>query len=188
MRIKEDNFITQLKCRNKKALEYVIKTFGCMVKDIMAEKLHHLQSRQEDCMNEVFMGVWDNIHCFDESKNTFQNWIAAITRFKCIEYLNHYLCEVRHCSWEKIVVQEKDYAYELLLEQELFGQIQDLLDCMNKREQELFHELYINQKDMEQPGQSQTGNEEMIFHRISWAKGKNMKFFLQQGRENRTNG
>jgi len=32
------------------------------------------------------LAIWDNIDSFDEDKNSFKNWVAAISKYKSIDY------------------------------------------------------------------------------------------------------
>jgi RNA polymerase sigma-70 factor (ECF subfamily) len=37
------------------------------------------------------MAVWDNIDTFCPEKNSFKNWVAAIAKYKSIDYKRRYL-------------------------------------------------------------------------------------------------
>lgn len=40
----------------------------------------------EECINDVFVSVWNNSSKFKGNKDNFRNWIGAIARFKAIDY------------------------------------------------------------------------------------------------------
>jgi len=86
MKINEENFLNQLKKKNEKALDYVIDTYGWIIKSVIKKHLYNLQSVQDECINDVLLGLWNNIDKFDENKSEFKNWIAGIAKFKAIDY------------------------------------------------------------------------------------------------------
>lgn len=73
MKINEDNFVEQLKFRNEKALEYVIDNYGRIVKSIVKKHLFSLQDYQEECINDVFLAVWENIESYRPMRSSFVN-------------------------------------------------------------------------------------------------------------------
>ncbi|WP_286674445.1 sigma factor, partial [Clostridium sp. ZBS14] len=82
----EENFIFELKKKNEKALYYVIDNHGWIIKSVVKKHLYNLQSIQDECINDILLGIWNNIEKFDSSKGSFKNWIAGISKFKCIDY------------------------------------------------------------------------------------------------------
>ena len=87
MKIGEHNYIQQLQQHNEKALLYVIDAYGGLLKSVIRKQLFRLPERQEECLDDVLLKIWQNISDFDESKNSFKNWAAAIARYRAIDYL-----------------------------------------------------------------------------------------------------
>ena len=78
MIIDEKNFIGQIKDQNEDALKYIIDKYGGLVKSVVSKTLYAYPQDIEESVLDTFMKVWQNIKYFDESKNTFKNWIAAL--------------------------------------------------------------------------------------------------------------
>lgn len=93
MKINENNYITELQKHNEKALLYVIDRYGGLLNSIIAKHLYAIKDCREECLNDVFLSIWDNICCFDAKKSSFKNWIAGIARYKSIDYLRKYIKE-----------------------------------------------------------------------------------------------
>ena len=87
MNMNEQNFIQQLKEKNEKALMYVIDEYGGLIYTVIKKNMSCLIEYQEECFNDVLLSVWDNISYFNPEKNSFKNWIAAIAKYKSIDYL-----------------------------------------------------------------------------------------------------
>ena len=85
--ITQKNFVEKLKRRNEKALEYVIREYGGYVKAAVNHNLAGLPEEMEECMDDVFLDVWEHIERFDAAKGSFRNWIISIARFRSIDYL-----------------------------------------------------------------------------------------------------
>ena len=83
--ITQKNFVEKLKRRNEKALEYVIREYGGYVKAAVNHNLAGLPEEMEECMDDVFLDVWEHIERFDAAKGSFRNWIISIARFRSIE-------------------------------------------------------------------------------------------------------
>lgn len=90
MKINEENYMDQLQKHNERALLYVIDKYGGLLKAVISKSLFRMQSYQEECMNDVLLAIWDHIDSFQPEKNSFKNWIAAIAKYKAIDYLRKY--------------------------------------------------------------------------------------------------
>ena len=84
MKIGEHNYIQQLQLQNEDALVYVIETYGGLLKAVIRKTLCFMPGEREECLNDVFLSIWNHIDSFDESRSTFKNWAAAIAKYKSI--------------------------------------------------------------------------------------------------------
>ena len=161
MKINEDNFITRLKAKDERALEYVIDAYGWVIKSVIRKHLYHMKPCQEECMNDVLMAIWDNIQYYDPGKSSFQNWIAGIARYKSVDYLRRYLKELNYQS----------------LEEELSEETESMLNCLKPKDRELFERLFLEEQDIDTVS-SETGmKKEVIYNRVSRGKKKLRKLF-----------
>lgn len=106
MKVNEYNYIKELRNRNEKALDYVIDNYGWIIKSVVGKHLYGIQSVQEECINDVLLGIWNNINSFDESKSDFKNWVAGICKFKCIDYKRKYLKDLQHENIEDLNISD----------------------------------------------------------------------------------
>lgn len=103
MKVKEENFLVELRKRNEKSIEYVIDNYGSLAHGIIRKVLLPLGNEGliEECVNDVFLSVWNNIDKFNGDNNNFKNWIGGISKYKAIDYYRKY-------SNEKNKVEEID--------------------------------------------------------------------------------
>ncbi|MFC7686514.1 sigma-70 family RNA polymerase sigma factor [Ureibacillus sp. GCM10028918] len=86
MKCSSTNFIPRLKKQKEDALDYIIEAYLPLVKTI-ATKILHTMKRQDidECVNDVFLSVWQNAHQFDGEAQDFKKWIGMITKYKAID-------------------------------------------------------------------------------------------------------
>lgn len=87
MRANETNFIDLIKAKREEGILYVIDTYGGLLQSIVRKRLYVAPDRVEECMNDVFLGIWRNIGCFDAGKGSFVNWAAGVARLESIDML-----------------------------------------------------------------------------------------------------
>ncbi|MFO1446049.1 hypothetical protein KDN24_23175 [Bacillus sp. Bva_UNVM-123] len=90
MKIIEDNVVEQLIAKNEKALFYIVDQYGGIIKAITKKYLGNLEIIQYECFDDVLLLVWQNITSYNKDKNSLKNWIAAITKYKAIDYQRQY--------------------------------------------------------------------------------------------------
>ena len=184
MKIDESNFISQLKKHNEKALEYVVDQYGSLIKTIVRRHLSGLKEHQEECMNDVFLAVWDHSSSFDETKGSFQKWLAGVTKYKAIDYKRKYLNQQRETSWEEMIETGQEMRELEALEEEISLETRQLLECLREEDRELFLQLFVEELETDQVAQNTGLKKEIIYNRVSRGKKKIRKLFgnMQNGK------
>lgn len=173
MKINEENYMDQLQKHNERALLYVIDEYGGLLNAVICKSLFRMQGYQEECMNDVLLAIWDHIDSFQPEKNSFKNWIAAIAKYKAIDYLRKYQKEQMEVSLE---TAECDCIMESKLPavadaDEISEEMEELL-CLSKRDRDLFLRLYVEEESVEEISQSAKLSKSVIYNRLSRAKKK----------------
>ncbi|EEL51296.1 MULTISPECIES: sigma-70 family RNA polymerase sigma factor [Bacillus cereus group] len=88
MKSNEKNFIKRLQRQKEDALEFIVDTYLPLIKGITHKVLIPLKNDGliEECINDIFLSVWHNANKFHGEAEDFQKWIAAIAKFKAIDY------------------------------------------------------------------------------------------------------
>jgi RNA polymerase sigma-70 factor (ECF subfamily) len=181
MKITEENFINQLQNKNEKALKYVIDTYGWVIKSIVKKHLYNLQSHQDECINDILLGVWNNINSFDNSKNSFKSWVAAISKYKTIDYRRKYLKDLRNENIDNIEILGKEEVFEEVTKKEIDKEIDDLLSCLKDEDKKIFIKLYVEQQDINYISNDMGLKKDVIYNRISRGKRKLKKVIQERG-------
>lgn len=172
MKITESNFVSRLKGRDEKALEYVIDTYGYLMKSIVKKHLYNLESHQDECINDILLGIWNNIFSFDENKNSFKNWVAAISKYKTIDYRRKYIKDLETENIDDIKIIADDDVFQEVIEKDLNKDLDELLNCLRNEDKNLFIKLYVEEQEISHISKETGLKRDVIYNRLSRGKRK----------------
>jgi len=172
MRIGKYNYIQQLRLHNEKALMYVIDEYGGLLMSVIRKHLFGLPERQEECFDDVLLKIWQNIPEFDEKKNTFKNWAAAIAKYRAIDYLRSYRREPATVDIADAVIVREDCALTGMIEEELSRETEKMLACLKSPDRELFLKLYVKEQSVEEISRETGMKKGVIYKRRPRGKEK----------------
>ncbi|MGL5346004.1 MAG: sigma-70 family RNA polymerase sigma factor [Peptostreptococcaceae bacterium] len=182
MKITEENFILKLKHRDDKALEYVIEHYGWIIKSIIKKNLYNLEMYHDECINDILLGIWNNIDSFDEERSTFKNWIAGITKYKTIDYRRKYLKNLQYENIDDMEIKTEDNSHKELIQNEISSELEKMLSHLKDKDKELFLKLYVEDKDIETVSEETGMHRDVIYNRVSRSKKKLRDVFKFGGR------
>ena len=160
----------------------MIDAYGGLLKSVIRKQLFCLPGRQEECLDDVLLRIWQNISDFDESKNSFKNWAAAIARYRAIDYLRQYQRELTTVDIEDTVIAREDHRIAAMIEQEISEEVEKMLDTLKPVDRELFMRLYVEEQSVEQVSRETGMKKEVIYNRLSRSKRKlRRQFRLERG-------
>lgn len=180
MKIGEKNYIKQLKLHNEKALAYVIDEYGGLLMSVIRKHLFYLPQRQEECFDDVLLKLWQNIDSFDETKNTFKNWAAAVAKYQAIDYLRSYQRELQTVNIEDEVIVHEDKALSDMIDNEISRELEQMLDCLKPRDREIFYKLYVEEKSIGEISQETGLKQDVIYNRLSRGRKKLRENMLEE--------
>ena len=71
MKANENNFVDLIRKRREEGILYVIEAYGGLLHSIVQKRLFMAPDRIDECMNDIFLGIWRNIDSFDENRGNF---------------------------------------------------------------------------------------------------------------------
>lgn len=178
MKITYDNFVRQLQLHNEKALEYVVDAYGGLLMSIIRKHLFALPDCCEDCLNDVLLKIWENIDTFDEAKNSFKNWAAAIARYRAIDYLRRYHQDSLNITIEnaEFLVTAQDPAVQVI-RREISEEMDKMLSCLSPEDRELFVRLYVLDESVDDISKGNGLKKAVIYNRVSKGRKKIRKLY-----------
>lgn len=84
--VKEEDFISQLKRKNPKALDYMFESYGNFIFKVAYSVLNNRQL-SEECVNDVLLKIWNNIDSFNKGPESFKGWVIVISKYTAIDIL-----------------------------------------------------------------------------------------------------
>ncbi len=181
MKANEQNFISLIKAGREEGILYVIETYGGLLKSVVNKRLSSFPDRAEECMNDIFFGIWQNIDRFDDTKGTFAAWACGAARLEAIDTLRKIQREKTTVALEDIEIPQEDAALLQTIEQELSEETEAVLGCLSEKDRELFQRIYVEEQDHETAGQAMGISRDNVYVRIFRGKKKIRKMF-QSGR------
>lgn len=173
MKIGDDNFIYQLHMKNEDALMYVIDKYGGLIKAVIRKNMSCLKLKQDECFNDVLLSIWEHIDSFHSENNSFKNWIAAIAKYKSIDYMRKYKNEMERiicCELESLDLQSQERAEHI--DHEISARMEELLKVLKPKDREILIRIYANEEPMEQVSRELKIEKSVIYNRVSRAKKK----------------
>jgi RNA polymerase sigma-70 factor (ECF subfamily) len=178
MKITEENYITLMQHGNENALKYFIDHHGWIVKSIIHKKMAAYINEQEECMNDVFFAIWENVNKYDSTKAAFTTWVASVTRYKVLNHIRSLQRTARLDSIDDLeIIGEEDIPMEGCDERQDF---QKLIACLSKQDQELFVRLFYEEQTKDEICETTGIKKDVLYNRISRGKQK-IRRNMQEG-------
>lgn len=145
MNINENNFIEQIKKKNAKALEFVVDNYSNLVFKVVRTVLNSSFDAQpaEECANDVFWAVWNNIESFDCEKGNFKYWITAISKYKAIDYKRKLFKQSTHGCIDDYNLQDELNIENVLILMENRDELLTAINDMKSEDKEIFIRRYF---------------------------------------------
>lgn len=139
MRSNESNFIHRLQRQKEDALEYIVDKYLPLIKGITYKVLSPLNNNgvMEECINDIFLSIWNNSMKFSGEPNDFKKWVCAIAKFKAIDYYRKTSKQIEITS-DKIPLNVEKSAEEELLSTEDKNELIKLINQLEPVERDIF--------------------------------------------------
>ena len=184
MKANENNYVELIKKRREEGLLYVIDTYGSLLYSIVRRRLFTAPDRVDECMNDIFLGIWENINSFDGEKGSFEGWAAGVARLEAIDMLRRIQRELRFQAvpLEGVEIPQEDVSLLELTELELSGETKKILECLNPKDRELFCRIFMGEEEPEKAGAALGISRDNVYVRIFRGKQKIRRKFKERKR------
>ncbi|RDZ11148.1 RNA polymerase subunit sigma-70 [Priestia megaterium] len=160
--MEDDWIVTCITRKKEKGLELLIDQYGGLITAIVRKHLGTLKSYEEECVNDVLLAVWHHIDRFDSEKNTFKNWVAAVAKYKAIDYQRKYI-KTQH---------EADFGESPGVYNVQTNDVEELLGHLNEGDRELFKAYYLQEVELKQIAKKQKTTISNLYNRLSRGRKK----------------
>ncbi|AAO36313.1 DNA-directed RNA polymerase sigma-70 factor [Clostridium tetani] len=169
MKIDEESFIKKLKEKNTKALEFALDNYGNLAYKVVYSVLGAGFERHsiEECVNDVFMVVWNNIDSFREDKGSFKSWLIAISKYKAIDYRRKLARENNLEYLDEIITNEGNSTENIIIIEENRQEILSAINELKDIDKIIFTKRYLLEEDIEIIAKELGVNRTVIDNRLS---------------------
>lgn len=168
-----------IKNRNENGMELLINEYAALIKAIVKKHLYNLPQYHEECINDVYLRIWNNIAGFDKEKNILKNWIAAIAKYRAIDYKRKYLKTLQQVDISEVDI-ESDFVIEKeALKNELDYELEGLLKNLSPLDKQLFIKLFVKEESIEEVSNEFNIKPSAIYNRVSRGKSKLRSLFYK---------
>lgn len=144
MNTNNKNFVKRLQKGKEDALEWTYDNYVPLVKSVVCQVLNRFDDNGliDECINDVFVSVWNNSKKFKGDENNFKNWICSIAKFKAIDY---YRSLVKKCeqTLDLIDLAEKNTLEDEILITENKNEVINLLNELEETDKKIFIMKYF---------------------------------------------
>lgn len=163
-----NNFTSEMRRGNSKALEFAVNTYANLVYKVVYSVLNHSFELQdiEECVSDVFMEAWNHMESYDEEKGNFKNWLLAIARYKAIDYKRKYFKQ-HNVGYLNDYIPSQTNIEEIVISQETREQLLMAIEEMGDIDKQIFIKRYFLSESIENIAQSIGCNRANIDNRLS---------------------
>ncbi len=148
MRTNNSNYINRLKAKKQDALEFIVDKYLPLVKGVTYKVLSSSENKYliEECINDIFLSVWDNANKFQGKDEEFKKWICIIAKFKAIDYYRKSIRNVELLVDEVIEGKAISAENEAIVNED-WDEIINLLGYLNDMDREIFiRKFFLDEK------------------------------------------
>ncbi|MCM3794347.1 sigma-70 family RNA polymerase sigma factor [Priestia megaterium] len=164
--MEDDWIVASITRKKEKGLELLIDQYGGLITAIVRKHLGTLKGYEEECVNDVLLAVWHHIHRFDSEKNTFKNWVAAVAKYKAIDYQRKYI-KTQHEPLGEAEFGEISGVHNVQGDD-----VEELLGHLNEGDRELFKAYYLQEVELKQIAKKQKTTISNLYNRLSRGRKK----------------
>lgn len=175
MRVTEQNVVQQIKYKNEDSISYVLQSYGGLLNTIIRKYLQGNHQDIEECLADVLVSIWFHINSFDSTKNEFKQWIAAIAKYRAIDYVRR-----SEKSKQYISKFELEEASSQSISKQSEFDITYLFNKLNSTERSIFEKYYVEGVSSKEIANEFQAKESWVHNKLSRGR-KKLKTILQKG-------
>lgn len=173
------SIVQQISKGDEQAFEELVRKYGGIVKSVVYYHLKDISMWQEDCINDVFFKIWQNIDRYNPEKSSLKNWIGAAAKHRAIDYKRKYYKELMAVEIDENMPDGKSHLSESL-KAETEEEIQSLLANLKEEDREVFIQYYINEQSVNEISKDKGKEPSWVYNRLSRGRKRLRQLFYNE--------
>ena len=180
----EDYYIKSLKKGRDEGIDYVVDTYGALIKGTVYKVLGCFKDEGliEECMNDVFLSLWDNSSKFNGEAVDFKKWVFTVSKFRAIDYYRKQVRKFEIASESYDGRTDKSPEDEIMTK-EVQEEVLGLMDSLEAKDKEIltmkFFLGYKNEEIASKLGITKAAVDNRIYRGKRKLKDEAMKINLE---------
>jgi RNA polymerase sigma-70 factor (ECF subfamily) len=140
-----DNLIKLIKKRNQEALKRLMDLYIGSVYSVAKNILVEVASIEdiEECTNDVFVDVWNNIDKYDETRGSIKTWILILCKYKALNIKKTLNIKNKVIALEKVQIKDNEDIEGNYIIKERKEEILQVIKSFDKVDKEIFLKRYF---------------------------------------------
>ena len=180
-KINDDNYIELLRRKDERALEYVVRKYAGLVYSILRNRLSLIPDMVDECFDDVLMKVWEHADEYDESRCEFKTWLAAIARYRAVDYLRKAKREAERSagvSIDEMIEEPGDYDAQITaIEEAIESETESMLECLSPKDREILQRIYLEGESVDTLSREMNLTKDQIYNHMSRSRSKLRKVY-----------
>jgi RNA polymerase sigma factor (sigma-70 family) len=166
--VDDQYLVEQIKFKSEKSISNILDKYGGLLNAIIQKYLQGNHQDKEECFADVLVSIWYHIDSFDPSRNDFKNWIAAIAKYKAIDYLRK--LEKERNLLSKAELTEKSMGQFVSDSKKI--DLESLLEKLPDVERAIFEKYYLEGVSSREIATEFKARESWVHNRLSRGRKK----------------
>lgn len=176
MKITEQNVVQQIQKKNERAISFIIQQYGGLLAAIIKRRLNDNLQDYEECLDDVLLSIWNHADSFDPKKNSFKQWIAAIAKYRAIDYQRKLITMQN----QQYSVPDMDESMVKTMQPSETDGIEELLAQLPERERKIFEKYYLEGTPSSEIANEFDVKESWIYNKLSRGRKKLRNFYFEK--------
>lgn len=178
MKITDENFLCEIKNRNPQVLEYIIDNYSNLVFKVILNVLgNENRESAKECVNDVFLLIWNKHNLYNPEKSSFKNWLLAVSKYKAIDYKRKLAKHNNDIELENQILSSKSNIEDSYILKEKKEELLNFLNEGNKLDKEVFIRKYIFDEDTDKIAKQLNLSKGAVYNRLWRTKNSIIKSF-----------
>ena len=156
----EKKLIELIDNKDEDGLVYFIENYAGLMKSVIVRILYKFPYLHEEVLNDSILSVWDNVKYYDNTKSSFKNWCASISRYNSLS------------------LEDVDLASNTDESDKIF--VEEVLSYLSDEDRELFIALFVEGMTYDELSKEWNVSKNALYSRVKRGRQKLNKEF--QGR------
>lgn len=147
-----ERLIKLIKNRKPEALGRLMDLFIDPVYSLAKSIILNVGSEEdiEECVQDVFIGAWDNIDRYDPGRGTFKTWLLILCKYKALNMRKSLVSKGKIIELNEKLISSNDHIEEQYLSKESKDEIIKAINSFNTIDREVFLRRYILVQSIEE--------------------------------------